>query len=57
MRVEDWEQFFVAKSSRRFDRERFEQRRRRTGAVIGAAIITLIIVIGIIDLAASVSAR
>jgi hypothetical protein len=56
LRVEDWEQFFVAKSRRRFERERFDQRRRRIGAVIVAAILTLVIVLGIIGLAASVSA-
>ena len=55
LRVEDWEQFFVAKSRRRFERERFDRRRRRLGAVIGAAILTLVIVLGIIGLAASVS--
>ena len=54
--VEDWEQFFVAKSRRRFDRERLDQR-RRTGAVIGAAIVILVIVVGIISFAAEVSAR
>jgi hypothetical protein len=54
--VEDWEQFFIAKSRRRFDRERLEQR-RRTGAAVGAAIVTLVIIVGIISFAAWVSAR
>ena len=54
--MEDWEQFFVAKSRRRLERERLDQR-RRTGAAIAAAIVILVIVVGIISFAAEVSAR
>jgi len=49
--VEDWEQFFVEKSRRRFDKERAERRRMRTQAYIAGGIITILIVGGIVALA------
>jgi hypothetical protein len=49
--VEDWEQFFVEKSRRRFEKERLERRRGRTQALIAAAIIGMIILGAIVGLA------
>jgi hypothetical protein len=48
--VEDWEQFFVEKSRRRFEKERLEQRRRQTGTLIATAVIVLAMVVAILTL-------
>jgi hypothetical protein len=48
--VEDWEQFFVEKSRRRFDKERAERLRLRRQATIAGAIITLLIIGAIVAL-------
>jgi hypothetical protein len=37
--VEDWEQFFVEKSRRRFEKERLDRRRHKKQALIAAFII------------------
>lgn len=50
--VEDWEQFFVEKSRRRANAERQERRRAQNLQIIGAMIISLLIVAGLIALAA-----
>jgi hypothetical protein len=49
--VEDWEQFFIEKSHRRFDRERNERRRQRTRTTIAASLFVLLIVGGLSGLA------
>jgi predicted nucleic acid-binding Zn ribbon protein len=43
--VDDWEQHFVEKSRRRFEKERHDRRRSRTGLAL-AALILVIVVIG-----------
>jgi hypothetical protein len=48
--VEDWEQFFVEKSRRRFDKERAERLRLRRQSIIAGAIITLLIAGAIVAL-------
>ena len=50
-RVEDWEQFFVEKSRRRFEKERLERRRLRQQGLIAAAIIGAIVLAAILGLA------
>jgi hypothetical protein len=49
--VEDWEQFFLEKSRRRFDKERLERQRERTRTAITVGLITVIVVSGILGLA------
>jgi hypothetical protein len=49
--MEDWEAFFVEKSTRRADKERREMRRRQTEGWIAAAVIAALIVAGIFGLA------
>jgi hypothetical protein len=49
--VDDWEQHFVEKSRRRFEKERIEQRRQRAGAVFAAVLIGTVIAVGIVALA------
>ena len=41
--MEDWEQFFVDKSRRRFEKERAERRRQRTQSLIAAAIVGVVV--------------
>jgi hypothetical protein len=48
--VEDWEQFFVEKSRRRYDKERAERLRLRRQSYIAGAIITLLIIGAIVAL-------
>lgn len=50
--MEDWEQFFVEKSRRRFEKERLERRRQRTQGVIAAVVVGLILIGAIVALAA-----
>jgi hypothetical protein len=49
--VEDWEEFFVEKSRRRFDKERLERRRQRTRAGIAVALLGIILVGAVVGLA------
>lgn len=49
--MEDWEQFFVEKSRRRFEKDRSERRRERAKLTIAAAVIALIVVGAIASLA------
>jgi hypothetical protein len=49
--VEDWEQFFVEKSRRRFDKAERDRRRERTRTAITVALVMLIVVVGIAGLA------
>ena len=51
--MEDWEQFFVEKSRRRFEKEQAERRRRRnqgliTALIIGAAMIAAISILALL---------
>jgi hypothetical protein len=48
--VEDWEQFFVEKSRRRFDKERAERLRLRRQSIIAGAVIALLIAGAIVAL-------
>jgi hypothetical protein len=48
--VEDWEQFFVEKSRRRFDKERAERLRLRRQSIIAGVIVTLVITGAIVAL-------
>jgi len=41
--VEDWEEFFVQKSRRRSEKERFERSRERTRLTMAAAVVGLLI--------------
>ena len=41
--MEDWEQFFVEKSRRRFEKERAERRRQRTQSLIAAVIVGMVV--------------
>jgi hypothetical protein len=45
--VEDWEQFFVEKSRRRADKERFEQRRHRRQTILAVAMVAVLILAAI----------
>jgi hypothetical protein len=49
--VEDWEQFFVEKSRRRFEKERAQRRRHLKHGIVGAAIIAALIAGAILALA------
>lgn len=49
--MEDWEEFFLEKSRRRFEKERLERRRQRLGGWVTAVILGLIIIGGLIGLA------
>jgi len=49
--VEDWEQFFVEKSRRRFEKERLDRRRHRKQGVIAAVITSAIVLSAIFALA------
>ena len=49
--MEDWEQFFVEKSRRRFEKERQAQRQQRIAFLIGGLVIGLIIVGGLVAIA------
>jgi len=49
--VEDWEQFFVEKSHRRFDKERNERRSQRAKTSLAAALLVLIVLGGVVALA------
>jgi hypothetical protein len=49
--VEDWEEFFVEKSRRRADKERRAERKRRNEALVAAAVICLLLAVGIVGLA------
>ena len=49
--MEDWEQFFVEKSYRRFDKERVERRTQRTKMALASAVLILIVLAGIVALA------
>jgi hypothetical protein len=49
--VDDWEQHFVEKSRRRFDKERAERRRRRGNRLIAAVALGSLILVGILALA------
>jgi len=49
--VEDWEQFFIEKSRRRFDKERNDRRRQRRHAMIAAVLIGLLLLGSFIALA------
>ena len=49
--MEDWEQFFVEKSRRRFEKERLDRRRHRTNGLVAAAIVGAIVLSAIFALA------
>jgi hypothetical protein len=49
--VEDWEQHFVEKSRRRFEKERDERRRARTRLTIATALLALLFVGAVVGLA------
>jgi hypothetical protein len=49
--VEDWEEFFLEKSRRRFDKERLERRRERTRTAITATLLVVLILFAIVGLA------
>jgi hypothetical protein len=48
--VEDWEEFFVEKSRRRFDRAEHERRLQQTRTAITVALLVLLVVLGIVGL-------
>jgi hypothetical protein len=49
--VEDWEEFFLEKSRRRFDEAERERRRERTRTTIAVALLVLVVIFGIVGLA------
>jgi hypothetical protein len=49
--VKDWEQFFVEKSRRRFEKERAARRRQRTQGLIAAIVVGVIVLGAILALA------
>jgi hypothetical protein len=49
--VEDWEEFFLEKSRRRFDKERLERRRERTRTAITVTLLVVLILFAIVGLA------
>jgi hypothetical protein len=51
-RVDDWEQHFVEKSRRRFEKERHERRRTWTRLAVAGAIVVIIVVGAVLGLAA-----
>jgi len=50
--VDDWEQHFVEKSRRRFEKERHERRRTWTRLAVAGAIVVIIVVGAVLGLAA-----
>lgn len=50
--MEDWEQHFVDKSRRRFEKERNERRRGRTRRTLAVVVLAVIFVGAIVGLAA-----
>ena len=49
--MEDWEEFFLEKSRRRFDKAEREHRRQQSRIAISAALIVLLVLAGIVGLA------
>jgi hypothetical protein len=49
--VEDWEQHFIEKSRRRFEKERLDRRRHRTRLTIAIAALTTLFVGAVVGLA------
>lgn len=49
--MEDWEEFFLEKSRRRFEQERDERRRDRIKAAIAAGTVALLVIAAIVGLA------
>ncbi len=51
-RVDDWEQHFIEKSSRRFEKERHERRRDRTRVTVAVVLLVIIFIGAVLGLAA-----
>lgn len=49
--MEDWEEFFLEKSRRRFEKERLERRVRNKNLTLAATIVTILVLGTIIALA------
>jgi hypothetical protein len=49
--VEDWEQFFVDKSRRRFDKDRLDRRRRRLKSSLAVGVLGALLLFAIVALA------